>query len=216
MSETSYFVKWKLDPDVERVLINAVTEGNGLVAATDDGSEPVFNEEHPYQQAVYNAIKGTTIRLTAKAAEGWTFKEWKNALTGRLYSTDEAITVEANGSLKLTAVFVDANQPVTTDETFLQWVKADYEKKTGVAVYPEYTSISDETYEIAVKDKDGKLLDTYTIDPKTGIGTNAASAEVNLPQTGTNGVSHKALAGLAALMGITGFALVKKSTKKDE
>ena len=67
MSETSYFVKWKLDPDVERVLINAVTEGNGLVAATDDGSEPVFNEEHPYQQAVYNAIKGTTIRLTAKA-----------------------------------------------------------------------------------------------------------------------------------------------------
>ena len=137
MSETSYFVKWKLDPDVERVLINALAEGNGLVAATDDGSEAVFDEEHPYQQAVYNAIKGTTIRLTAKAAEGWTFKEWKNALTGRLYSTDEAITVEANGSLKLTAVFVDANQPVTTDETFLQWVKADYEKKTGVAVYTD-------------------------------------------------------------------------------
>ena len=93
--------------------------------------------------------------------------------------------------------------------------KVDYEKKSGVDVYPEYVSQSDDAYVIAVKDKDGNVLDTYTINPKTGVGSNTASAEVNLPQTGMSGV-HKAITGMAALLTLTGVALVKKSRKEDE
>lgn len=29
-------------------------------------SEPVFDDEYPYQQAVYNTVKGTTVKLTKK------------------------------------------------------------------------------------------------------------------------------------------------------
>ena len=105
-------------------------------------------------------------------------------------------------------------QNITSDEELLDWVKVDYEKKTGVAVYPEYISKTDDKYEIAVKNKDGNLLDTYVIDPKTGTGINN-TGDVDLPQTGMSG-AHKAVAGLAALMGITGIALVKRSRKEDE
>ena len=105
-------------------------------------------------------------------------------------------------------------QHIASDEDLLKWVKVDYEKKTGVAVYPEYISKTKEKYEVAVKDKTGNVLDTYIIDPKTGTGINNAG-DVDLPQTGMSG-AHKAVAGLAALMGITGIALVKRSRKEDE
>ncbi len=59
------------------------------------------------------------------------------------------------------------------------------------------------------------MLDTYTVNPDTGIGTNVDGKEVNLPQTGMSGV-HKTIAGLAALMTFTGVALVKKSRREDE
>ncbi len=45
--------------------------------------------------------------------------------------------------------------------------------------------------------------------------TNAESAYDTLPQTGMSGL-HKVFAGMAALMGITGVGLVKKSRKEDE
>ena len=102
-----------------------------------------------------------------------------------------------------------------TDEQLLNWVKIDYEKKLGIAVYPEIVSKSDSAYEFAVKDKEGNVLDTYMIDPRTGTGINASGEEVNLPQTGMSSL-HKAFAGLAALMGITGIGLVKRSRKEDD
>lgn len=70
-------------------------------------------------------------------------------------------------------------------------------------------------YEIVLKDADGNILDTYTINPETGIGTNSSNDAVDLPQTGMSG-AHKAIAGLAALMTLTGVALIAKSRRKDE
>jgi LPXTG-motif cell wall-anchored protein len=62
--------------------------------------------------------------------------------------------------------------------------------------------------------------DTLTSDQKALVTnyadlTKAESTYKTLPQTGMSGV-HKAFAGIAALMGITGLGLVKKSRKEDE
>ncbi len=200
----------------ERVLINATTKGNGQIAGSDDGSEPVFDDEYPFQQAIYNANKGTTIKLSAKADEGWTFKEWKNKQTRETYSTDASVTIDANEALELVAVFAadDAVEHTFTDDQLEIWAEKDYQDKTGAAVRAEITSWSDNEYEITLTDKDENTLDTYTIDPDTGKGKKSDGHRVNLPKTGMSG-SHKAIAGLAALMSITGMALVNKKREKD-
>jgi LPXTG-motif cell wall-anchored protein len=210
--------QWEIDESVERVLVKANTEGMGNILNGEDyGDEPEFDYENPMQSFNANVIKGDSVILFANADEGWEFAEWRDNATGKTYSTDATITITADAPLDLVAVFKEVSvvENVASNEELLNWAKVDYEKKSGVAVYPEYVSQSDDAYVIAVKDKDGNVLDTYTINPKTGVGSNTASAEVNLPQTGMSGV-HKALAGLAALMTLTGVALVKKSRKEDE
>ena len=133
-------------------------------------------------------------------------------LTVPLYLMDEF----SNASLTvLTTEQSEVN--IASDEVLLQWVKVDYEKKTGIAVYPEFTSRKAGEYVIAVKDKDGKVLDSYAFDPKTGIGF-SNSAEVNLPQTGVTSKSTAAAVGGALAMIAAGFWTAVRSLrkKKDE
>ena len=61
----------------------------------------------------------------------------------------------------------------------------------------------------ALTDEQKALVTNYT------VLTKAESAYKTLPQTGMSGF-HKVFAGLAALMGITGMGLIKKSRKEDE
>ena len=103
-----------------------------------------------------------------------------------------------------------------TDDQLETWTEKDYHDKTGTAARAEITAFADDEYQITLSGEDGEVLDTYTVYPDTGIGTNAEGGKVNLPQTGTTGASHKAIAGPAALMTITGFGLVIKSRKKEE
>ncbi len=74
---------------------------------------------------------------------------------------------------------------IASDEELAQWAINDYQEKTGItAASAEIRTVSDEEYEIILKDADGNILDTYTIDPETGIGTNSSNEAVDLPQTG--------------------------------
>lgn len=108
------------------------------------------------------------------------------------------------------------NKNIASDDELAQWAIKDYQDKTGfTAASAEVKPISDDKYEIVLKDADGNILDTYTINPETGIGTNSSNDAVDLPQTGMSG-AHKAIAGLAALMTLTGVALIAKSRRKDE
>ena len=106
----------------------------------------------------------------------------------------------------------DKTDYIASDEELCNWAKHDYESKTGATGTNASLRVNDDgTYEITITDKDGKVLDTYIIDPRTGIGVNAANAEVNLPQTGNNST-----AGLLAVMGALamigfGFCSVKRS-----
>ena len=101
---------------------------------------------------------------------------------------------------------------IASDDEFAQWAIKDYRDKTGVtAASAEVTAISDEEYAIVLKDADGNILDTYTINPETGIGTDSSNATVNLPQTGNNSTRNLLTAIGAVLMIAFGAVAVKFS-----
>lgn len=80
---------------------------------------------------------------------------------------------------------------IASDEELCEWARNDYQKKNNVK-YTNATMSSDDNgdYEITITDKTGKVLDKYTIDPKTGTGKNSADEAVELPQTGNNSMTN--------------------------
>ena len=84
----------------------------------------------------------------------------------------------------------------------------------------EITARSDNAYEITLTDENGNVLDVYTVDPKTGTGTDSSNAKVNLPQTGNNSMTNWLLCVGAAMFMAFGFGAVKASgvlkRKEDE
>ena len=98
---------------------------------------------------------------------------------------------------------------IASDEELTQWAINDYQEKTGItAASAEIRTVSDEEYEIVLKDADGNILDTYTIDPETGIGTNSSNEAVDLPQTGNNSTRSLLTAIGAILMIAFGAAAI--------
>ena len=72
-------------------------------------------------------------------------------------------------------------------------------------------SARSEESESYVRDKDGNILDVYTLDPDTRIGTDSNGETVNLPQTGNNSLDTL-LWGIAALiLMVAGLFAVKAS-----
>ena len=107
------------------------------------------------------------------------------------------------------------------DEDLCSWAINDYQKKTGVTpANAEITARSEEACEITLTDENGNVLDVYTVDPKTGTGTDSSNAEVNLPQTGNNSMTNWLLCVGAAMFMAFGFGAVKASgilkRKEDE
>ena len=74
---------------------------------------------------------------------------------------------------------------------------------------------TDGTVSVYMLDDYGDIVDNYTLDAKTGAGTDLQGREVDLPQTGMSGV-NKTITGIASLMLLAGAVLVKKSRKEDE
>ena len=104
------------------------------------------------------------------------------------------------------------NKKLASDDEFAQWAINDYQDKTGItATNAEVTAISDEEYAIVLKDADGNILDTYTINSETGIGTDSSNATVDLPQTGNNSTRNLLTAIGAVMMIAFGAVAVKFS-----
>ena len=121
--------------------------------------------------------------------------------------------------LSETALTVEVVKPdFGTPDELANMSKIDYEKKYGIAVTPETVVNEDGTVTVTLTDKDGKVADTYTLNPATGIGQNASGAEVNLPQTGVTSKGAAVAAGGALAMIAAGFWMTVKSLrrKKDE
>lgn len=121
----------------------------------------------------------------------------------------------------------DATENVTTvkhiasDKEFCDWAIKDFRDKTGItADNAKIKAISDDKYEITLLDDSGNVLETYTIDPKTGIGTNSNNEAVNLPQTGNNSMTNILIFTAALILIAAGGYIIKIShiipRKKDE
>lgn len=139
------------------------------------------------------------------------------------------ITAVSEGTATIRAVdeygkedSVTVNVLHTVDaEKLLKWAKSDYFLKNHISPEKaEITSIENDKYIITLTDEEGNVLDTYTIDPKTGIGSNSADEEVDLPQTGNNSMTNWLIAFAAMMSTAFGFIAVKASgilrRKKDE
>ena len=109
---------------------------------------------------------------------------------------------------------------IGSDEELCEWAINDYEQKTGItAAKAEITSKGD-TYEITLADDEGNVLDVYTIDPLTSVGTDTEGETVDLPQTGNNSMKNWLIVfGALMLIGL-GVVSVKASRvsfrRKDE
>ena len=73
----------------------------------------------------------------------------------------------------------------TADRLELQ-SRWDYLFKTGEQADSAECKIVDNKCIIELRDENGNLLDVYTLNPATGIGTDSDGEAVNLPQTGNN------------------------------
>lgn len=114
-----------------------------------------------------------------------------------------------------------ATEPTTTNyknitqEDFKDWAMKDYATKTGnTPAKAALLETADGNYAITLTDKDGEVLDVYTVNPETATGTNQANEVVSLPQTGCSDIC-KVLVGLAVLMTVGGATIIVKTRKKD-
>lgn len=102
-----------------------------------------------------------------------------------------------------------------TQEDFKDWARKDYATKTGnTPAKAALLETADGNYAITLTDEDGKVLDVYTVNPKTATGTNMANEVVSLPQTGYSDI-YKVFVGLATLMTVGGATIIVKTRKKD-
>ncbi|MDE6520108.1 MAG: hypothetical protein K2K91_06590 [Ruminococcus sp.] len=160
----------------------------------------------------------TTITTTTDLT---TTESTTTTTTTALTTTTTTTTVTTTEKPVTTVATTTAanNGHVASDDEFCQWAINDYKNTTDVtAANAELVENVDGMYEITLSDEEGKVLDTYTINPDTGVGTNSANEEVNLPQTGNNSMKNILLAVFSLILIGFGFCVVKISgvIRRDE
>ena len=103
----------------DKVLLKVNCFGDGQIVGTDDGSEPVFDDEYPMQSIAFNMDKGATAKVKAKANEGYKFMYWFDEDTETIYSMEDTIEITMDEPLSLIAYFdVDAERVLLKAKTF--------------------------------------------------------------------------------------------------
>ena len=103
----------------DKVLLKVNCFGDGQIVGTDDGSEPVFDDESPMQSIAFNMDKGAAAKVKAKANEGYKFMYWFDEDTETIYSTEDTIEITMDEPLSLIAYFdVDAEKVLLKAKTF--------------------------------------------------------------------------------------------------
>lgn len=80
------------------------TEGIGQISATNDGTEPQFDEDHPFTQAIFNTAVGSEIKMEARQSEeSYVFVNWTK--DGEFFSEETKLTVTATEQAEYVAHF---------------------------------------------------------------------------------------------------------------
>ncbi len=91
-------------------------------------------------------------------------------------------------------------------EQLRQMAAVDFAQKTGTAADAEITEKTKDSVTIALRDANGKTVDSYIVSAVTGIGTNEAGEEITLPQTGNTDPAAVYVTVLAVML-LTGGAV---------
>lgn len=110
------------------------------------------------------------------------------------------------------AVLPDEKDNIASYEELCDWANKDYQNRnktadTSASIKPG----TDGNIEVTITDTTDKVLDKYTIDPKTGKGVNSADEAVDLPQTGNNSLTNILIVTIAFVMLGLGLICIKLS-----
>lgn len=142
----------------------------------------------------------TSTTTTTKPTTTTTTSTTTTSTTTTTKLTTTTTTTEAN------------NGHIASDEELRTWAITDYQDATGItAAKAEINENSEGLYEITLSDDSGSVLDVYVIDPDTGVGTNSANEEINLPQTGNNTMTNVLIALGALMFMVLGVYIIKIS-----
>ena len=131
------------------------------------------------------------------------------AITTTTATTTTTTTTAATTSEKTSS---EVNASSDADKILVNKAITDLQNKTGKLVgITSIKTTAENKREIILMDYEGNVLDTYTIDPETGTGTNAAGEAVELPQTGNNSMSNVLILLGAVMMIVFGLAVIAKS-----
>ena len=162
---------------------------------------------------VFSGADSYTLTVSATGYENsFTFEAKPASQTDTTEPTETTTPTES--TTETTTAATEASSDFASPDDLANMAKIDYEKKHGVAVTPEAVRNTDGSVTITLRDASGNVLDTYTLDSKTGIGKDAQGGEVNLPQTGNNSVGSLAAVSGAALTALTGALLVYRAFRK--
>ncbi|MFR7500628.1 leucine-rich repeat domain-containing protein [Ruminococcus callidus] len=218
------------------------SETSATTGETTTNETTATTEETTTNETIATTEETTTTNKTTAATEASTVTTNETtAATGETTTNETTVATKATTSATQTTTITSTSNTESTaatsattittaattsvtniaDDDLCSWALNDYLKKTGViAVNAEITARSENAYEITLTDENGNVLDVYTVDPKTGTGTDSSNAEVNLPQTGNNSMTNWLLCVGAALFMAFGFGAVKASgvfkRKEDE
>ena len=167
------------------------------------------------------AATTTTEETTTTTEETTTTETPTTTTTEATTTTMEETTTESTTTTVSETTTTATEKYFASEDELCNMAIEDYKQKTGTTpAKAEATTNADGTLSIVLTDESGKVLDTYVIDPVTGIGTSSDGSEVNLPQTGNN--SMKTVAATSAALALTllgSFAVVKSGVirkKEDE
>ena len=120
---------------------------------------------------------------------------------------------------------VDLHNPPQAKETAYDlqtvedWALNDLAEHTGIekdSIWVISRVLENGDYSITFKDPNGKLIDTYTVDADTAVGSNQSGETVNLPQTGNNAPGMFLTTVLAFLLLTAGFACCGAALRRKE
>ena len=210
----------------------SATTGETTTNETTATTEETTTNETTATTEATTATSGTTSATKATTATSETAATTQTTTTTKESTTASETTIttitsasdtESTAATSATTITTATTTSVTNiaDEDLCSWAINDYQKKAGIVpANAEITARSENAYEITLTDLNGNVLDIYTVDPKTGTGTDSFNAEVNLPQTGNNSMTNWLLCVGAAMFMAFGFGAVKASgvlkRKEDE
>ena len=162
--------------DIENIYADLILEKEsiGLVA------------EDTYQITANKKIVSYTSDDTGIAAVD------KNGLVTAVSAGSAKITaVDSTGKKAVLEVAVEAKLVIdeATAEKLEKQALNDYRLRTGVTAAESECKVAGNKCIVEIRDEDGNILDVYTLDPETGVGTDSEGEAVDLPQTGNNSVN---------------------------